>query len=194
MSGKHDTDHPKSDAPSAFTATIRTAQLPSRKPYRFDLKPDSALRATLAQDLGLLALNAFRFKGEIKADGGRDFVLTAELDAAIVQACVISLEPVPGLVSETVMRRFIEGWTPPEGEEVEMPEDDTIDPLPEVLDLLAIATEALVLALPLYPRAEGVELGAVDHAPPGAEPIREADLKPFASLAALKQKLEGGDQ
>ena len=75
-----------------------------------------------------------------------------------------------------------------------MPEDDTAEPLPEVIDLTEVTREALALALPLYPRAPGAELGEAVFAAPGTAPIRDEDLKPFAGLAALKAKLEpGGD-
>ena len=49
----------------------------------------------------------------------------------------------------------------------------------------AVAIEALALALPLYPRAPGVDLGQVLAGPPGENPLTEADLKPFAGLAKL---------
>ena len=70
-------------------------------------------------------------------------------------------------------------------EEVEIPEDDTLEPLGEVIDAAEVAIEALSLALPLYPRAPGVELGAVQVSPPDAAPLQDADLKPFAGLAKL---------
>jgi hypothetical protein len=50
--------------------------------------------------------------------------------------------------------------------------------------------EALVLHLPLYPRVEGAELGELAVTEPGKTPLRDADLRPFAGLAALKDKLE----
>jgi uncharacterized metal-binding protein YceD (DUF177 family) len=181
------------DAPRAFSHPLRVAQLPARKPLRFDLAPDAPARAALAAELGLIQLPKLRLKGQIMADGSRDFVLTARLEAEIVQPCIITLAPVPSRIAEDVTRRYVRDWQEPEADEVEMPEDDSIEPLPDVIDLGDVLAEALSLALPLYPRAEGAELGAVDHAPPGADPITDADLKPFAGLAALKQRLEGGD-
>lgn len=118
---------------------------------------------------------------------------TAHLTAKVVQPCSVTLEPVPATLEEDVVRHFIADWTEPDAEEIEMSEDDTSEPLPEVIDLGDVAMEALSLALPLYPRAAGAELGQVSVAPPGAEPIREDDLKPFAGLAALKDKLTGGN-
>lgn len=177
--------------PRAVSHPLRVAHLPARKPHRFDLAPDGPARAALAAELGLIRLPKLRLKGQIQTDGARDFVLTARLEAEIVQPCIITLAPVPSRVAEDVTRRYVKDWQPPEADEVEMPEDDSLEPLPEVIDLGDVLAEALSLALPLYPRAEGAELEAVDYAPPGADPITDADLKPFAGLAALKQRLEG---
>ncbi len=47
----------------------------------------------------------------------------------------------------------------PTDDEAEMPEDDTAEPLPEVIDPGAVMFEALALALPDYPRAPKAETG-----------------------------------
>lgn len=180
-------------APKAQPISLpyRVAGLPTRKPTRFDLRNSAAERAAIAEDLGLLGLSRLVFKGEIRATGARDFVLEARLEAEFVQACSLSLAPVPGKIAETVRRVFTENWEEPDVEEIEMPEDDTIEPLPEVIDIGTVVIEALSLALPLYPRAEGVKLGKLVAAPEGAEEIVDEKLKPFAGLAALKAKLSG---
>ena len=67
-------------------------------------------------------------------------------------------------------------------------EDDEIEPLAERIDLGLVATEALALALPAYPRKPGAELGPAASAPPGPAPPRTR-AKPFAALAALRGKL-----
>ena len=170
---------------------IPTRTLSARKPTRFDIKPAPAARQAIAQALGLLDLPEFRFRGEIRPSGRTDFELEATLAAIAIQPCAITLAPVTTAVSETVLRRYVADWQEPEGDEVEMPEDDTKEPLPEVIDLTSVAAEALELALPLYPRAEGAELGEAVFADPGTAPIRDSDLKPFASLAALRDKLGG---
>lgn len=168
---------------------LPTRTLSSRKPTRFDIKPDPAARQALAQSLGLLDLPEFRFRGEIRPIGRNDFELEAKLDAIAIQPCAITLAPVTTAVSETVLRRYLSDWQEPEGDEVEMPEDETQEPLPDAVDLTTVAAEALELALPLYPRAEGAELGEAVFADPGTAPIRDSDLKPFASLATLRDKL-----
>ena len=53
---------------------------------------------------------------------------------------------------------------------------------------------ALALALPLYPRAAGVELGEAVFTEPGLAPLREGDLKPFAALAGLVLKAKDSDK
>lgn len=193
MAPSPDLPEDDSEVPVSFRQPVRVAALSSRKPNRFKLDPNTATRADIAAALGLLDLPKFRMKGELTPSGARDFLLTAKMEAVVVQACVVTLAPVETVLNEDVSRRFVADWSEPEGDEVEMPEDDSSEPLPEVIDLGHVAMEALALALPLYPRAAGAELTETVATPPGAEPIREADLKPFAGLAALKDKLGGGE-
>ena len=82
----------------------------------------------------------------------------------------------------------------PEGEEIEMPEDDSVEPMPDEIDLAEVATEALALALPLYPRAPGAEFADGLHAAEGVTPLSDADLKPFAGLQGLAAKLAAKDE
>jgi uncharacterized metal-binding protein YceD (DUF177 family) len=51
--------------------------------------------------------------------------------------------------------------------------------------------EALALALPLYPRAPGAELGEAAFTEPGKPVLRDEDARPFAGLAHLRDKLKG---
>ncbi|MEZ5797085.1 MAG: DUF177 domain-containing protein [Paracoccaceae bacterium] len=171
---------------------FRTGALSHRKPTRFRLAPDAQGRADLAASLDLQAITALSFQGEIVPKGREDFALTARLTADVVQACVVTLAPVPARIDEEVTRRYLAEYDQPEGEEVEMPEDDSAEPLPEVIDLTEVLREALALALPLYPRAPGAELAETVFAEPGVTPIRDEDLRPFAALSQLQKKLEDG--
>jgi len=175
------------------SASFRSAALSHRKPTRFRLAPDAAARAALAASLDLIDLPDLSFDGEITPAGRADFTLTARLKARAVQACVVTLAPVPAEVDEEVTRRYLTDYAAPEGEEVEMPEDDSTEPLPEVIDLHEILREALALALPLYPRAPGADLGEAVFAEDGTQPLRDKDLRPFAGLAALVRKAPGED-
>lgn len=178
---------------AALSHPLRVAALSNRKPVRFDLKPDEATREAMAATLDITAVPAFRFKGELRPVGRQDFVLEGELEATVEQPCSVTLVPVITKLKETVLRRYDADFAFPEGDEVEMPEDDSVEPLPDVIDVGVVATEALALALPLYPRAEGAELGEAVFTAPGEAPLRDGDLKPFAGLAALKDRLGGGN-
>ncbi|MGR3756771.1 MAG: YceD family protein [Tranquillimonas sp.] len=165
-----------------------------REPREVALEPDAEERAAIARALELLALRKFRLTGRLIPEGRQDWRLDAELGATVVQPCGLTLEPVTTRIDEPVTRRWMANPpTVPEGAEVEMPEDDTVDPLPASVDLVAVAVEALSLALPAHPRAPGAELGAASYAEPGVAPLADEDVKPFASLADFRARLKNGE-
>ena len=125
------------------------------------------------------------FEGEIVARGRSEWELTGKLTARVKQACVITAEPVVTEIREDVLRRYLQDMPEPTGEEVEMPEDDTVERLESVIDLGHVALEALERAIPLSPRAPGAELGAVEAIPEGAAALEDEVIKPFAGLADL---------
>lgn len=182
---------PEDTPPSGL---LRLSHL-KRRATAFEIVPDAPARRVLSEVLGLLDLRKLRLSGQIAAEGAHDWLLTATLGATVVQPCVVTLDPVTTRIDEPVTRRYSpDADTPAPGEEVEMPEDDTLEPLPEVLDLHALLAEALALALPQFPRGDGAELGAVGAAPEGVTPIADEDTRPFAGLAALRDKLDSGDK
>lgn len=178
------------------TGDFRVAHLKSRAPTQFSLRPDAAERDAIAAELGISGIRKLVFEGQIAPSGKRGWRLRATLGATAVQECVVTLAPVVTRVDEEVTRTYVptdQIREPEEGSEIEIPEDDTIEPLGDVISARAAMIEALALALPLYPRAEGAELGEAVFAEDGAEPLRDADLKPFAGLAALRNKLDKED-
>jgi uncharacterized metal-binding protein YceD (DUF177 family) len=172
---------------------LRSATLGGRKQTRFDLTPDAPQRAALSLLLGISAIPALRFKGEVRPEGRSDLVLEGMLEATVVQPCVITLAPVTTRIAEPVRRAYLKDYEPPAEEDEEMPEDDSSEPLPDVIDPGAVMTEALALALPDYPRAPGAALDEVVAGPPGVAPLRDADLRPFAGLAGLAKRLSGDE-
>lgn len=191
---------PKPPEPAAPpTATLptlpfRVASIAGRTSTHVRFRPSGPERAAIAQALGLLDLPKMEFDGEIRPQGKRDMVLEGRLTALVVQPCSVTLEPVQTAIADPVRRQYLADFTLPEADEVEIPADDTIDPLPEVIDAAAVAIEALALALPLYPRAPGAELGEAVFTEPGQPPLREGDLKPFAGLAGLVLKPKAPDE
>ncbi len=178
--------------PLPVSHPLRLGSLSSRKPTRFDLMPSAEACTALALVLGISAISDLRFKGTISPVGRTDFVLEADLAARVIQPCVITLEPVVTQIATSVVRRYLAEIAEPTGDEAEMPDDDTAEPLPDVLDVGAVMAEALALALPDYPRKPDAELGEAVHAGPGVTPLRDSALKPFAGLASLAGKLGGG--
>ncbi len=160
----------------------------SRAPEEFELTPGAEVRAALADRLGILGLRKLRFAGRLSPEDKRDWRLEADLGATVSQACVVTLRPVATRIDETVERRYLARMPKlPEGEEIEMP-DDTIEPLPATLDLGTVMAEALALALPPWPRAEGVDLGERVFAEPGTQPMTDEERRPFAGLKDLLGK------
>ncbi|WP_224814478.1 YceD family protein [Hasllibacter sp. MH4015] len=157
----------------------------------FKVEPDADARASMARDLGVPALRKVRLDGRAIPEGKADWRLEAKLGATAVQNCVVTLEPVTTRIDVPLVRQYRAHMPEPSGEEMEMPEDDTLEPLRAEVDLMALLTEALALALPDYPRAEGVELGEAIFAAPGVTPMRDEDAKPLAGLAALRDRLSG---
>lgn len=173
---------------------IRLGDLPTTKatPVRFE--PDAAELAAMTEDLGLSALRKVRLDGELHPRGKRDWDLHAHLGATVVQPCVVTLAPVTTRIEEAVERRFRADL--PEaapGAEIEMPEDDALEPLPETLDLARVLAEALALAVPEYPRAEGASLGEAVFTEPGLAPMTDEAARPFAGLEHLRDRLKPGD-
>jgi uncharacterized metal-binding protein YceD (DUF177 family) len=173
---------------------IVLARLPRGADFSFDIAPDATERAALAASFGLLALRKLRFAGRLVAEGKRDWVLHATLGATVVQPCVVTAEPVTTRIDDPVKRRFLADMPEPDGDEAEIPDDDTLEPLPQTLELAAVMAEALALALPLYPRAAGAALPEARFAPPGVAPLDDEAAKPLAGLAALRDKLAGQDE
>lgn len=167
------------------TEPVRMAEISGRRARAFDLRPDAAQLAALAPLLDVTRLAEVGLKGKLTPEGKADVVLVARLTAEVEQPCVVTLAPVVTKIDTEIRRHYVAGMQPPSEDEVEMPEDDSLEPLPQVVDLGAVLMEALALALPDYPRAEGAELGEAVFAAPGVQGLRDADLKPFAGLAGL---------
>ncbi|MEM6587927.1 MAG: DUF177 domain-containing protein [Pseudomonadota bacterium] len=173
---------------------IKVSKLSPKASFPFDLQPTGADLATLQEDLGLLSLRKLRLSGEIAASGSTDWALNAKIGATVVQPCVVTLEPVTTRIDEPVSRLYVKRWPSEEdlGEEVEMPEDDSLERLGEEIDVYAVLQEALALALPVYPRSGDAEVEGLEARPEGARAITSIDDDAFSALSDLKKKLEDG--
>lgn len=181
--------------PVPASQPLRVSGLSAHSPTPFAVTPSPEERAALAAMLELSALRKLRFAGQLRAVSGGGWELTGQLGATVVQPCTVTLAPVTTRIDQEVRRVYMPGYDPAEGlapeSEAEMPDDTDTEPLGAVIDPAAVMAEELSLALPAYPRAEGAGLGETAAAPEGAEPLTAESVKPFAGLAALRDKLQG---
>jgi uncharacterized metal-binding protein YceD (DUF177 family) len=171
---------------------LHLARLNRASDTDFLLEPDAAERAEIAAAVGATTVRKLRLAGTLEAQGKYDWHLRAKLGVTVIQPCVVTLEPVTTRIDVDVVRSYLDNMPEPEGDDFEMPEDDTVEPLPHQLDLATLMVEALALAIPDYPRAEGVALGKAIYTAPGVAPMTDEDTKPLAGLAALRDKLQEG--
>lgn len=163
----------------SYPQRLRVAHLNPQAPNPFEIQPDAAVCTEIAEELELLGLSKLSFKGEVRARGKDEWVLTGQLKAHVVQPCVVSLKPVKTTIQEDVLRQYSPDFTAPEAEEIEML-DESLEPLAQFIDISAVMLEELVLTLPEYPRAKGVELSEPDETEPESDTRR-----PFADLGKL---------
>ncbi len=169
---------------------FRVADLPQNRPTEFELSPDADHLQRLIRELDLSGLRKVRFAGSLQARGKKDWMLTARLGATVVQPCVVSLDPVTTRIETDVSRHFLADLPEPDAEEVEMPEDETLEHLGDEIDVAEIMEEALALALPLYPRKDDADLGEAVFTEPGKTAMRDENARPFAGLAGLRDALD----
>lgn len=176
-----------------LNSALRVSDLQQNTPTPFDLRPDPKALQALAQELGLSGLRKLRFSGQIVAQGRKDWRLVGQLGATVVQPCVVTLDPVTTRIDVPVERLYIAGLGTPDETEVEMPEDDSVEPLGPVIDPAVVMAEALALALPLYPRKDEAGLDEAVFTEPGKPAMRDEDARPFAGLADLRDQLSKKD-
>lgn len=187
----HSPDNPE------FARVLSVSRLRGLTEFAFDLSPDAAEAEALAKLMGAQALRKMRFAGTLTAAPDGAWRLEAELGATVVQTCVITLDPVTTRIDAPVARLFVPGAAPDGAEIVISGEDDDdedeIEPLGATIDLGLVATEALALALPAYPRRADARLEDALGAPVAAAVLDdEPEIKPFAGLAALRAKMGDG--
>lgn len=192
----------RSAANPDFARVVEIAQLRGVASFAFDLSPTPEEAAALARLLGAQGVRKLRFHGRLVPADRADWRLEAELGVTVTQTCVVTLEPVVTRVDTPVRRLFTPDFAPdfagalagdPGEIELDPEADDEIEPLGPRIDLGLVATEALALALPAYPRREGAELGPLaESAPAGAAPLDAGAARPFSALAALRAKLGEG--
>jgi uncharacterized metal-binding protein YceD (DUF177 family) len=147
------------------------------------LRPDAAARAALAERFALLAVDAFTAELTVRRRPEGGWIEVAGLvTAAVVQTCVVTMEPVAATVEAEVVELFDDSG------EIDAAEID-LDPMAETpepvsgdsLDIGEIAAQSFGLALDPYPRA--ADAGPVEIS---TDAVGSDGGSPFAKLAALQ--------
>jgi uncharacterized metal-binding protein YceD (DUF177 family) len=153
-----------------------------------DLAADAPTRAAIAKLAGLAVLPRLEASYDVTRRGRGGLRVVGRVSATVGQTCVVTLEPIENEIDEPVDLVFVPAAelapSGRDGAEVEVPLEDAPEPLVGGhVDLGAIATEFLILAIDPHPRKPD----AVFHSPEAGDD----SAHPFAPLAALKQKPSG---
>jgi len=160
-----------------------------------DIAASDSERAALAKRFGFLGLPAFAARITVDRRPGGRVVVEGRLRGKIVQACILTLDPVTQDLDETFRIVFKQDLTeerdPESGEALVSPQADAPEPLSgNMLDVGEIVAEQLSLAADPYPRRPGAKLEDVLPRPRrDSRPMRQEQRRhPFAGLAVLKDK------
>lgn len=185
----------RADAPLPFSRPVPVRTLSRTGPHPFDLVPDAGEREAIARFLGVVGLRRLSFAGELVPVGDERWRIEGRLRAEVAQNCVVTLEPVVQPIEEKIARDYVPApdYRPPAEIDFDPDAADEPDPFDGVIDPGQLALESLALVLDPYPRAPGLPPAEYRAAPPGVAPLADQDLKPFAKLAVLRDKMSNGE-
>jgi Large ribosomal RNA subunit accumulation protein YceD len=166
-----------------FSHTIPATSVP-RTGQTNILKVSPVQREAIAAFLDIPSLESLDATVTIVPARGGSFHVTGEVRASVHQLCGVSLEPFPTAVHEQIDARFapddrLEAIAKKEIERT-LEDEEPPEPLTSgMIDIGALAVEALALGLDPYPRKPGIKTPVL-----GDNDVSES---PFAALLALKK-------
>jgi uncharacterized metal-binding protein YceD (DUF177 family) len=151
-------------------------------------------RRALAERFGLQDIAELSAELSLRRVRGDAVRLDGKIRAQVTQTCVVSLQPVPAAINETIAVNFAEEAAG-DASEVEVVYD--LDDAPEPIihgriDIGEAVAQQLALALDPYPRAPGAKIPAayVGEAEGAEVPSQETEgagtVNPFSVLGKLK--------
>jgi uncharacterized metal-binding protein YceD (DUF177 family) len=161
-----------------FSRVVPLSRLGS-EPFHQRITADEKEGAALARRFDLVSLDRLVADVELMREPGGTILLSAAFEAEFAQKCIITLDPVPGSVSERFQLRY--GPPDVEAEAPDGDDDPAFEPLDrDSIDIGEAVAQEFSLALPPFPRAPGavVDIGA------GIE----EEEGPFAALARLPRQ------
>lgn len=171
--------------PPEFSRPQRVDAIGDR-PQSITITADPGERRALAARFGLVSIDALAAAFVVRREAG-GILATGEVTAQVVQACVVTGDPLASSIAEAVTLRFVPEAEGAVADEVELADDalDTIEYQGNAIDLGEAAAETVALALDPFPRG-----------PRAAEALREAgviaegEAGPFGALASLRDRLK----
>jgi uncharacterized metal-binding protein YceD (DUF177 family) len=159
-----------------FSRIVPLAQL-GTEPFRQEIAATEAERDALARRFGLLALDRLTAEVDLVRQGQDTILLRAAFEAAFVQECVVTLDPVDSAMAASFALRY----GPPEHESADGVDDEVgFEPLVnDFIDIGEAIAQEFSLALPSFPRSPGAVL-EIEEEP--------ADAGPFAALSRLADR------
>ena len=150
------------------------------------IEANEAERVALAKRFELKSVDSLEAEFRLRRDTA-GIIAHGHVRGAVVQACVVTDDPIPVAIDEPVALRFVVDDIAGDGE-IELDEDalDTMLYDGAALDLGEAAAETMALALDPYPRGPGAAAALR-----AAGVISEDEAKPLGAFAGLKAKLEG---
>ncbi|MFM2043602.1 MAG: hypothetical protein RLY86_2178 [Pseudomonadota bacterium] len=184
-----DESHP---AAPEFSRRVVADTVPSAG-FSREITAEAGEREGLARRFDLIAIDSLTATLRLRRVRGEMVRVTGQLTASVVQACVVTLEPVPATVADEFEALFAPPHlVPEEGEEIEIgfavsAEEEAPEPMEGgVIDIGELVAQHLSLALDPYPRKEGASFAEIDD-PYEEDAEQPAKPHPFAKLASLKR-------
>jgi uncharacterized metal-binding protein YceD (DUF177 family) len=173
--------------PAEFSRPIAADQIGPQETER-EIVANAAERARLVERFGLLALDRLTATLNLKRGRGGLIQVQGRLEAEVVQACVVTLEPVRSRLSEYFTVAFETSSRAAAGAVViGLEEEDPPEELIEGrIDLGETVAQQLAVALDPYPHAPAA--GEKADAPDQDEAGAEKTASPFAALARLRER------
>ena len=158
------------------------------KEKSFDIEADAKELKALAQRLGIPQVRSAKASVALKLiRGGTVVLLKGRVQAALVQNCVVTLDPVQTEVDEEFTLTYsVESKHGPAEVVVDLAEEDPPEPVENgQIDIGEAAAEHLALAMDPFPRAPGVSFQPLPE-----EPVEEPKkVSPFEVLASPRKKV-----
>src|SRR5262249_10899971 len=138
-----------------FSRIVSVAQI-GAEPFRQEIAATEAEREALARRFDLAALDRLVAEVELTPQSAGVILFCASFEAAFVQSCVVTLDPMEGAMAANFTLRY----GPPEAETDRGADDEVaFEPLTgDVIDIGEAVAQEFSLALPGFPRSPGAVL------------------------------------